>query len=153
MKTQLAHRTATTVAASLAATAALLLAAPASAAAQPVLPASSASSASDSAAATIAAACPGAAAQLQDLLASAVRQVDRAGEVQVRFEVDGQGRVQAVAVSGHRGYAARARTALQSLQCQRGQPQGYRLTIRFDPDTPGRAASAAQVAATVLPTR
>lgn len=151
MKTQLAHRTATTVTATLAATAALLLAAtaPASAAAQPVRPPSSTSSASDS----TAAACPGAAAQLEDLLASAVRQVDRAGEVQVRFEVDGQGRVQAVAVSGHRGYAARTRTALQSLQCQRGQPQGYRLTIRFDPDAPGRAASAAQVAATVLPAR
>lgn len=152
MKKHLAHRTATATAmtATLAATAALLLAAtaPASAAAQAAWPATTGASA-----AAMAAACPGAAAQLEDLLSSAVRQVDRAGEVQVRFEVDGQGRVQAVAVSGHRGYAARTRTALQSLQCQRGQPQGYRLTIRFDPDAPGRAASAAQVAATVLPAR
>lgn len=90
--------------------------------------------------------CPDAMSQIQELLASASRAIGDDGEVHARFEVDRAGRVQAVTVDGHRRYALRTRLALESLSCRGGVPQGYRLTIRFAPEAPGRDRSQGVVA-------
>lgn len=90
--------------------------------------------------------CPDAMGQLEELLASATRAIGDDGEVRARFEVDRAGRVQAITVDGHRRYALRTRLALESLSCRGGIPQGYRLTIRFAPEAPGRDRSQGVVA-------
>jgi hypothetical protein len=90
--------------------------------------------------------CPDAMSQIEELLASATRAIGDDGEVRARFEVDRSGRVQAITVDGHRRYALRTRLALESLSCRGGIPQGYRLTIRFAPEAPGRDRSQGVVA-------
>lgn len=82
--------------------------------------------------------CPDAMAQIQELLATATRAIGDDGEVHARFVVDAAGHVGDITVDGHRRYALRTRLALESLACQGGIPQAYRLTIRFAPDGPGR---------------
>lgn len=90
--------------------------------------------------------CPDAMGQLEELLASTTRAIGDDGEVHARFEVDRAGRVQSITVDGHRRYALRTRLALESLSCRGGIPQGYRLTIRFAPEAPGRDRSQGVVA-------
>ncbi len=87
--------------------------------------------------------CPQAAEQLTEYLASAKQRIGFDGEVRVAFDVDAAGRPQPVALSGSRIYQAPVRTAVYSLDCQRGTPQRYVLNIRFAEPTPVPQAVAA----------
>jgi len=96
------------------------------------------------------AACPQVSEQLSEYLASAKQRIGHDGEVRVEFEVDARGRAQIVALDGSRNYRAPVRTAVDSLECQRGTPQRYVLNIRFaDPMTVLAAAPAPAASATI----
>lgn len=90
--------------------------------------------------------CPQAGEQLTEYLASARQRIGFDGEVRVEFNVDAAGRPQLVALSGSRVYQAPVRSAVQTLDCQRGTPQRYVLNIRFADRVPPAVAVAASAA-------
>lgn len=91
--------------------------------------------------------CPQAAEQLAESLAGAKQRIGFEGEVRLEFDVDAGGRPQLVTLSGSRVYRAAVRTALQSLDCQRGTPQRYVLNIRFAEPAPRAMAAASSTLA------
>jgi len=96
------------------------------------------------------ASCPQVTEQLSEYLASAKQRIGHDGEVRVEFEVGVQGRAQIVALDGSRNYRASVRTAVDSLDCERGTPQRYVLNIRFtDPMNVLAAAPAAAASGNV----
>lgn len=89
------------------------------------------------------AACPDAGEQLTEYLAGARQRIRADGEVRVAFEVDAEGRARLLALEGSRAYRNPVRIAMQTLDCQRGEPQRYVLNIRFADSLPVTAAAAA----------
>lgn len=87
--------------------------------------------------------CPEIADQLSELLASAKQRVGRDGEVRLELQVDDRGRARPLAIEGDRPYRTPVRLAVDSLECQPGEPQRYVLNIRFQDPAP-RAAVVAQ---------
>jgi hypothetical protein len=111
------------------------------------LPAFAAPTASDAPAA-----CPDLPGQLSDYLASAKQRIGLDGEVRVEFDVDAAGRTRLVAMDGTRSYRAPVRIAVDTLDCQAGQPQRYVLNIRFaDPMPRAVAAAASATVAQAVP--
>lgn len=102
------------------------------------------------AAAPAQAVCPQLADQLSELLASAKQRVDREAQLRVEFEVDAQGHARLRALDGYRNYRSAVRTAVNSLDCQAGQPQRYVLNIRFEDPSTALARSAAPAASQAL---
>lgn len=88
--------------------------------------------------------------QLSESLASARQRVDRDGLVRVAFDVDAEGRARVVSVEGSRNYRTPVRLAVDSLECQRGEPQRYVLDIRFADLRPALAAAPASAASATL---
>lgn len=88
--------------------------------------------------------------QLTESLASARQRIDRDGLVRVAFDVDAKGRAQVVSVEGTRNYRTPVRIAVNSLDCQGGEPQRYVMEIRFADPRPALAAAPASAASATL---
>lgn len=87
--------------------------------------------------------CPEVGEQLSEYLAGARQRIGFDGEVHVEFEVDARGRTRLIALDGSRVYRAPVRIAVDTLDCQRGEPQRYVLNIRFADPAPRSVAAAA----------